>query len=671
MKNLFFLIPLLFVVFSIDAQNYKFGKVSEEEVAQSEHPEHKEANAAILYRKHDVSYELHKQTGLVLVTYVHERIKIYNKDGFTRANKEISLYKNSNSEEKVSGLKAYTYNIVDGKLTDEKLSKKDVFEEESSKYRNKTKFTMPAVTEGSVIELEYTIRSPFTTSIDEVLLQDVIPIDRLEARVRIPEFYGFKMHYNPRSPLIFPIQQGISNFTYNYTEKTRDVNSYVGNNTQFKNRKVEYMLNEYSLNQDDIPPLKNENFVDYLRNYAASLRWELQFTKFPNSPIDYYSESWEGVAKSIFNDSDLKNEIAITNYFKDDLDELLLGKPQEEKLQLIYDFVRQKVKWNDYVGFRADNGTRKAYKEGLGNTADINLMLVSMLRYAGFDANPVLVSTRSHGIPLYPTREGFNYVVAGIEIPDNVILLDATDENAGIGELPKRARNWQGRIIRESGSSAWVSLLPQTKSISANRLDLQLKDDFSIHGRVSNSYFGFFAKSFRDEHGKTNSENYLKQLEEDKGNIVISNLDIHNSNEKGENLRQTYEFDLENGVEVINNNVYIKPLMFAAVNENPFKEEKRNYPVIFDFPAMESYTVNLMIPDGYEVSSLPENFETILGEGAGQFIFRTRLAGQYLRVESIMDMNNIVYTSADYEKLKEFFAQMVEKQSEAIVLTKV
>ncbi|MGM0932766.1 MAG: transglutaminase domain-containing protein [Bacteroidota bacterium] len=669
MKNSILLILILLLSLPINAQNYKFGKVSEEEVAQTEHPEHKEANAAVLYRKQEVYYELHKQTGLTLITQIHERIKIYNKEGFDWANKEIKVHKNSSTGEKVTSVKAYTYNLVDGKLREEKLDKRDIFEEETSRYRKTTKFTMPAVTESSVIEIEYTIRSPFITSLDAVPLQDVIPIDRLEVSLKIPEFFGFKIHYNPRSPLIIPIEQSQGSFTYNYTQSKR-ANLGMGE-TKFERKKVEYLLNEYSLEQDAIPPLKNENYIDYLKNYAAYIRLELQYTKYPNSPIENYSQSWEGVAKSIFNDSDLKKEIGITNYYKDDLDVLLNGKKQEEKVDLIYNYVRDNIKWNDYVGFRAEAGTRKAYKEGLGNTGDINLMLISMLRYAGFKTNPVLVSTRSHGIPLYPTREGFNYVVAGLELPNGVVLMDATDQNAGVGELPKRARNWQGRIIREDGSSGWLPLLPQIKAVNTNRFDLQVQDDFSIYGRVLNSYYGLHAKTFRDKYGKTNTDNYVEILEKDKGNIVISNVEIHNREDKGENVRQTYEFDLKNGIEVINSNIYIKPLIFGGMTENPFKENERNYPVIFDFPSVEKNTVNLMIPDGYEISSIPENFDTMLGEGAGQFIFKTTVAGKFLRVETIMDLNNIVYTSADYEMLKEFFAQMVEKQTEAIVLTKV
>ena len=71
----------LFFVFS-NAQDFKFGKVSKEEVMEKSHPIEKDANAALLYRNVSTYFEYYPSTGFTLITNVHERIKIYNKDGF-------------------------------------------------------------------------------------------------------------------------------------------------------------------------------------------------------------------------------------------------------------------------------------------------------------------------------------------------------------------------------------------------------------------------------------------------------------------------------------------------------------------------------------------------------------------------------------------------------------
>ena len=94
------------------------------------------------------------------------------------------------------------------------------------------------------------------------------------------------------------------------------------------------------------------------------------------------------------------------------------------------------MNWNERNGYSCQLGVKKAYQDKTGNVADVNLMLISMLRYAGLDANPILISTRSNGIALYPSRSAFNYVIAGIEVENQIILLDATNKYSLPGFYP-------------------------------------------------------------------------------------------------------------------------------------------------------------------------------------------------------------------------------------------
>lgn len=668
MSRFYILFFCLLGVFTIQAQDFKFGKVSEEEVNEKVHPKYKEANAAVLYRSQSTYYEVNKTTGFTLVTDVHERVKIYNKDGFDWATKEISFYKNGVDREKITSIKGYTYNLENGKLEEEKLNKNGIFQEEVNDYYTTTKIAMPAIKEGSVIEYRYSLRSPFLTSIDEMPLQFDIPVNKVEASVRIPEFFGFKMHFNPKSPIYLNIAESRKNFTYKFTESQRSGQRVVQAN--FQNKKMQYLQNIYTLSEENIPPLQDDVFVDHLQNYAAYLRWELQYTKFPDSPIENFSQTWEGVTKTIY-DSGIDDELKRTNYFANDIDKLLDGvSDPAQKISTIYDFVRKKVKWNDLIGFQPEKGTRTAYKDGEGNTGDINLLLVSMLRYAGLNSNPVLLSTQSNGVPVFPTRNGFNYVVAGVEVPGDVILLDATDESATIGELPKHARNWQGRIIRERGSSAWVDLMPKQQSSNSQVLNLQFNPDLNLKGKSINVFTGLFAKSYRENYTGLEENNYLQLLEKDKGNIVISNLEVQNEKLIGKDIRQSYDFELIDAVENINDKIYLKPLVFNALEENPFKSDERFYPIFFDFPAIESKTVNILVPEGYKVESLPESSISEFKDGSGSFKFIATQNGNFLRIESEFNLNKTVFSTESYEDLKSFYEQMLDKHSEAIVFTK-
>ena len=649
----FYLIALILIGGTMQAQNYKFGKVSKEEVQETEHSTNKDADAAILYKKQYTFYEYNSSSGFALITKYHYRIKLYNEDGFDWATVNINAYKNGSDDEKIYGIKGYTYNLEGDEIVEEKLRKNEIFDEEVSKYRKAFKFTMPSLKPGSVIEYEYEKRSPFLTSLDDTQLQTTIPIEKIDVKVEIPEFFGFVSHYNQLASHFIPIAQSKESF-----------NMHAQN--------TNYLQTVYSITSEDIPALKEEVYIDYLDNYAARIKWELQYTKFPDQPMDYFSHTWDDVSKSIYDEGGYATELRKSSFFKDDINALLAGVEEpEKKLVSIYNFLKSKIVWNDYIGYTAENGIRKAYKDGTGNTGDINLLLTAMLRYAGLQAYPVLVSTKSNGVPVFPTRSGFNYVIVGVKFGEKTILLDATDKNAAPGELPDRARNWQGRIIQDDGKSDWVYLLPNYKSSKWDYLNFQIIDDLKIKGKHTTVYNRLAAKNYRDKYRGVNEDSYIEILQDGKGDIAISDLTKENEHKIGSDIKEIYQFEINNGVEAIGDKLYISPLLFLAEDENPFKAEERTYPIYLNFPANYGSTVNIMLPEGYKAESLPESTMVNMNEDGANFKYIITQSANFLRIESSIALNKAIYAASDYEYLKNFFDEIVSKHSEAIVLSKI
>jgi hypothetical protein len=673
MKNYYLLFIILIFGATMNAQDYKYGKVSKKEVEAKVHPINADANAAVLFREEVIYYNYDTNSGFVLYTDVHERIKIYNKDGFDWATKEISLYTSGSDDEEVYGIRGETYLIENGKLVSQKLRRDGIFEEETNKYSNKTKLVMPSITEGCVIEYKYTKESPFLSTIDKIQLQYTIPIDKLEVTVKVPEYFVFKKHTNPKSQLTFKIEESGKRVSLNNSEIVRGSQSinYGATKTSFKQSKLEYEENIFTIEKENIPALKNEEYVDYLKNYSASLNLELLYTKFPRSSIENFSENWDDVVNKIYKNNDFGKEIKDSKYYEKDLELLLSGiSLPEQKMNAIFGFVKSKVKWNDYFGFVTDNGVKDAYQEGSGNIADINLMLISMLKYAGLDATPVLLSTKKNGIPIYPTRSGFNYVVASVKMNNKNILLDASGKYNIPGMLPDFARNWMGRLIKEDGTSEWVDLMSKMTSEYNTVLKIEIEDNLDIKGKVTNIFDGYYAKNFRDKFISLSEEDHIRQLEEEKGDIVISNLETKNANTLDKPIKEFYSFKLSNGIEKIGDNIYIKPLFFLTKESNPFKSDERIYPIFFNYPSVVSNTVYVKIPEAYEIESLPENEMITINSDGAVFKLIVLASGDYLKIDSELQINTVLYLPEEYDVLKDFYNKMVQKNLETIILKK-
>jgi len=383
MKNIALVLLMLWTSI-IWSQKYKYGKVSKAELEEKFYPLDSTADAAVLYSERKATFEYDKENGFTLEENYYKRIKIYNPEGYDKATKEIEIFHNQNGEVKVTGISAKTYTLEGGKLVKTKLAKKNIFKEVKNKYYNTKTFTMPNLQAGCIIEWKYNVRTPFFGMFDNVELQDDIPIKKIKVRITTPEYYV----YNARTTgfLHVPINK-------KQKEKTVSISSFErqnGQNSTNKTTTFSYNENIQLIEMSNIPALKDEFRSGNINNYMAGINYELSSTHYPNSPFENYATDWEAVVKKIYFRSSFGDQLKKKSHFKDELDAVLQEKNSiSEKISTIFQFVKNKIKWNEYNGKYSEEGVKKAYKKGVGNVADINLNLVAMLKYAGLDANPV------------------------------------------------------------------------------------------------------------------------------------------------------------------------------------------------------------------------------------------------------------------------------------------
>ncbi|MHC0439116.1 DUF3857 domain-containing protein [Flavobacterium sp. 3-210] len=667
--KIFSLSIVLLIVTKTTAQEFKLGKVSVAELEQKLHPKDSAAPAAILYKKGKsrIEYDV-SENDFVTLTDVEVRIKVYKKEGYDWANHKVWYFKTTGLTEKVSFSDAYTYNLVNGKIEKTKLKTEGTFDEVLNKFRAQKKITMPNVKEGSVIEYRYTIKSPSDRLIREWNFQETIPVNYSEFTTCIPEYYVFNSR---QKGYFFPkmtVDKGPRSIVITSKERSEGRVS----TTTFSTDKIDYTETRTTYVAQDFPAMKEEAFVNNMDNYVSSIQHELSMTKFPNSQMKMYSTDWESVVKTIYNYETFGPELNKTGYYEDDLKALLAGKnTPEEKIWVILNHVKSSVKWNGYTGYDCDNGVKKAYKEKTGNIGDINLMLTSMLRYAGLTANPVLLSTRENGIALFPNRTAFDYVVAAVETPQGNLLLDASNKFSTPNILPFRTINWTGRLIRKDGTSEEIDLTPKKASNDIVFMSYSIDADGKVSGKTRRQYTDHMAMITREKIDGIKEEDYLEKLENKSGKIEIS--DYSRTNEKDILLPaiETYAFTGNDLCEIIGGKIYVSPMLFFTNDKNPFKQDVREYPVDFGFPQMDKFNITIQIPDGFAVETLPTPAVINMEDNAGSFKFNVAANGNSLQVIIANQINEAIFSSEKYEMLKEYYKTMIAKETEKIVLKRI
>ncbi len=666
MKKVSMLLFLLMLSISAASQDRDFGKVTVAELSETAHPTDPSATAAILFKKGQVSFDYSDHDGFYMRTIVKTRIKIYNKDGYNWSNFELPYYLGHHAKEEVSISDAVTYNLVGGKIEKTKLKGDGEFDEKINKYWALKRITLPNVKEGSVIEYEYTIKSNNFVEMRAFDFQASIPTNYAEYKTYIPEYYKYNtLSRGYVTPKVTSLNQRRSIVI---SGKQRQLHGQ----TTFTTDSHDYMELQTTYSAENLPAMRDEAYVNNITNYTAGVTHELAMIRFPQSPTKMYSTDWMTVTKKIYEDDDFGAELNRTGYFEDVISPIVAQQlDDEQKIAAIFNHVKSTMTWNKYNGYSCEKGVRQAYKDKTGNAAEINLMLTAMLRYAGFNANPILLSTRSNGIALFPTRTAFNYVIAAVETPNGLLLFDATEKFSAANVLPLRDLNWFGRLIRKDGSSLQVDLIPETNSKTIATILMTPAADGSITGKIRMQYTDQEALAFRQTYANVSEEAYIESLENRNGNIEIIDYKRDNATDVSKVLTEMYDFTDTGSVELIGDRIYVSPLLFLSESENPFKQQERLYPVDFDYPQQRKFTVNIDIPEGYAVETLPQSLNIGMEGNRTSFRYNIAQAGNKIQLSIISDTNVAMFPAEFYVGLKDYYRQIVEKQNERIIFKKI
>lgn len=651
------------------AQEFELDKVTKEELAEKKHPADPTAAAAILHKSGITFFDFNNTGHWIIVTDVKVKVKIYTKEGYEHANISVPYFAATSGDEDVQFLDAYTYNLNNDKIEKTKLKPEGIFTEAINNVWKSKKITMPNVKEGSIIEYNYVIRSPYITNFPDWYFQDQIPVNKVNYSVHIPQYFVYNRILSPYFPVTEKKETKEQRRNFSDSRPKGGYNSGSGLSTTFGTASFLEVRQTYTA--QNLPALKDEQYVDNINNYLSYVKHELSVTKMPDAAPKQYATDWNAVAKSIYNDESFGKELEESGYFEKDI--AVAAKGAEDHAQIInmvFNFVKSSMTWNENYGFLCRKGVKAAYKDKTGNAAEINLMLIAMLRHFGLKANPVLVSTRSHGHVEFVNRNQFNFVIAAVESQGKIILLDATGKNAMPDVLPIRNLNRTGRLMRRDFTTLEVDLVPVVSAKENVAVFADILADGTVTGKVKSGYTGHNAYIAKENNSAKNREEYIESLEK-RMNAEINDFLLTADEDYTKPVSEYFTFKSGNACEVIGDRIYFSPMLMYTQAINPFKDDVRTYPVDFVFPQQDRYTFTITIPEGYVIESMPAAQSIAMKDNICTFVLNIAgTNGKQVQVVAIRHIGLPTIYPEYYPDLKLFYQKMIEQQNQKIVLKK-
>jgi len=172
--------------------------------------------------------------------------------------------------------------------------------------------------------------------------------------------------------------------------------------------------------------------------------------------IVYWLPTWEEANQKWLQNDRIGNRLVKTFGYKPILDQVGLQNGSEKTIQGIYNYVKENVHWDGTYSIAADRDFDDVLKKKSGNSGEMNLMIVALLRRAGIEADPVLIRTNNLGRieNMYPVRDQFNHVIVQVKVNEKTLYLDATGES--INDLPSNIQNTNGWLLK-SKDFGWIT----------------------------------------------------------------------------------------------------------------------------------------------------------------------------------------------------------------------
>lgn len=652
MNKIFFLLFFCGTsIFSQEKYNSKDLQVSFEDLKLNSYSKDSTANALYLYEHGYSRFQDHGNYNLL--TDYSAKLKILNSEGYEQATIKIRLFKNGKEKEKLIKLQGTTYVTENGNKSTIPLDPKLVYTEENENY-DVVSFTFPGLKPGAVLVYSYQKESPFSYNFETWWFQNSIPKIYSEFQTKIPANYKYNIK-----------KVGELKFEVHETDLEKQCFRPVPSANA-----GDCVVSKFAMSH--IPAFKEEPYLTSRYNYISRIDYELEEVIQLDGSVKKFTKSWNDVDREMKLDKGLGRQLKKSSIVKNILPEDIAKKSNDlDKAKAIYTYVKDNYTWNEEYDIHRDMNLKDIIDKKSGNVSSMNILLHNLLEDQGYAVFPVMSSTRSNGIvtKLYPVLSEFNYIMVQLELDGKKYLLDATEKNLKFGDIPFRSLNKYARLLNFDKSSSWIDIKPASHSFIVYNDSIKINKDGSSVGKSQQAHTGYHALHTRNKLDEISNAEIFNTISNPAEHTRSSLTTVRNEDAVSEVLFVNYLLDNES--QKINDIIYFNPFSFHFFESNPFTSAERTYPIDFGYEDTYSYSVNIEIPENYEIAELPKQKVLSLPEKAGILSFNVmQKDARHLLVQYRVNFARAEYASAFYPYLKEFFNAILEVQSQTVIVLK-
>ena len=657
------------VLHAQEKSSYQFKKVTEADFQWPNVITDSSAGVVVLADVGRTEFVGNDEGGFSLIYKRHKRVLIRKFHYTWEDDLILYLEKGEKGPEKLQSLDITDYYLENGAVSEKKYDTKEQIRNINQQLGNSIGRSI-TYSQDCIVDMSYTIQSYYVSNLRGWNFQTTVPILYSEYSVSIPDIFGYATLRLGSIPL-----ETIASDKRMQSFAARKFAGPAGYETGGVSHDALYNVNVLMHDRKWILRNAPAIYFDIHRatHYSQINSVEFQWTENKNTnqaaqPTLY---GWKTVKERLLSQENFGLVYLNENIWLEEtvanITKGLVGS--EEKARSCYRWVRDNFKCTDQSEIYLTIGLtlKDIFQRKQGSVSDLNLLLIALLRKAGIQANPVLLSWRSRGVLLfdYPILHKFNYLVVEANLIDKKVLLDAAEPLLGFGLLHPECYNGPAwvigeEIVRRINLSA-DSYLEEEQTIANLKVNEQ-----GLTGSISKTYG--FPGSFNirqkiKESGEASIGRYLQAAFGKQ--TIISELMIDSNLLKEEPIAISYE-------------IQIKAKGDSLVFEPVFSDEHliiinpdRTDPVEMPYTRNLVYVMNLEIEKGYQVVKLPKSVKYQMNGQEAVFEFQCVQSGQTIQLRSKIQIKKANFSEEAIEALRDYIQFVKQKIYEPMVIKRI
>lgn len=575
-------------VLSRTVPNPEFGSIPDSLFTMDEYAPNPSAPFIYTIKELEVNFENDENSIIALLDY-HVRIKVFDASAREASIVAIPYYFEQGIEE-VENISAATY-TRDGQRVP--LQEDDIRRININSRYNVIEFMMPRVEDGAILEYSYRIRRRYIEELPDFHLTNQAPTVLAKVSITYPGYLRYDA-----------IKENFDGELKHFTQKV-DTSSAA---KIFTVPQPDPILKEIYIARD-IPAIEEETYISSLDDYRGKLKFKLSEFGIPRQKLE---NSWNLVVAELRRNQNVL-EIAEKNTKARDIGKEIskVYNDPEAVQDSIFRYVKSMVNFNGSKSPYSEVADSTVLKGEPADQAAINQTLLAMLRGAGLEAYPLLISTRQFGQinKSFPSFFQFNGQLTCSFIDGQTYFMDGSFAHSQPNLIPVDTYNETGLLLKDEGYE-WKEIKPAKSLFAISiKVEASLDKQGNLSGQMQAESSGYPAQVVRQKYANGQPVNAIikEAVFDGYTNVELSDVEFSKYKSFEEPVTFKSDFALDDYATSFTDGLQFRPMIVGYLMSNPFNEDRRDLPITLDAPEKLDLVYEIQLPEGHSIREGSQN----------------------------------------------------------------